>query len=398
LETGELGPLELETGEQESIDLETGEQESIELETGESDSIELETDELGPLELETGELETGELGPLELETGEQESIELETGELETGEQDSVELETGGLDELDLSAVDFSGETSETAEIPLLDEPLEELALPGEEELSLVDLSEVDLGDDSPETAITLEENTGIEEGSEEFDISLNLDESLDTALTEEESIALEGFDENALDLTGAVIDEPDLGAEIQENPLLEPAPADIAVLDEGLVEDIAPLPPEPPAAVPVEDIEDETEIAKSEESAAEIPAVRGNISRGEDLDQIIPEGFIVEDLDEEMPEGFGGAGLDTLEEGISLDEIPEDVLPEDEAPVALSQIETVEEPEVSGLPGNFRQELKNVLSYMDQLLESLPEDKIEEFARSEYFDTYKKLFKDLGLA
>jgi hypothetical protein len=34
---------------------------------------------------------------------------------------------------------------------------------------------------------------------------------------------------------------------------------------------------------------------------------------------------------------------------------------------------------------------------MDQLLESLPDDKIEEFARSEYFDTYKKLFKELGL-
>jgi hypothetical protein len=35
---------------------------------------------------------------------------------------------------------------------------------------------------------------------------------------------------------------------------------------------------------------------------------------------------------------------------------------------------------------------------MDQLLESLPDEKIEEFARSEYFDTYKKLFKELGLA
>jgi hypothetical protein len=35
---------------------------------------------------------------------------------------------------------------------------------------------------------------------------------------------------------------------------------------------------------------------------------------------------------------------------------------------------------------------------MDQLLESLPDDKIGEFAESEYFDTYKKLFHDLGLA
>jgi hypothetical protein len=34
---------------------------------------------------------------------------------------------------------------------------------------------------------------------------------------------------------------------------------------------------------------------------------------------------------------------------------------------------------------------------MDKLLESLPDEKIEEFARSDYFDTYKKLFSELGL-
>jgi hypothetical protein len=49
------------------------------------------------------------------------------------------------------------------------------------------------------------------------------------------------------------------------------------------------------------------------------------------------------------------------------------------------------------LPSELKSELRNILSYMDQLLESLPEEKIEEFAKSEYFDSYKKLFKDLGL-
>jgi hypothetical protein len=42
-------------------------------------------------------------------------------------------------------------------------------------------------------------------------------------------------------------------------------------------------------------------------------------------------------------------------------------------------------------------EIKAVLSYMDQLLENLPEDKIAEFAQSEQFETYKKLFTELGL-
>jgi len=49
------------------------------------------------------------------------------------------------------------------------------------------------------------------------------------------------------------------------------------------------------------------------------------------------------------------------------------------------------------IPANFKTELKSVLSYMDRLLESLPEEKIEEFAKSEYFDSYKKIFKELGL-
>jgi len=45
----------------------------------------------------------------------------------------------------------------------------------------------------------------------------------------------------------------------------------------------------------------------------------------------------------------------------------------------------------------LRKDLKGVLSYMDGLLESLPDDKIEEFAKSEHFDTYRKLFRELGL-
>jgi hypothetical protein len=46
----------------------------------------------------------------------------------------------------------------------------------------------------------------------------------------------------------------------------------------------------------------------------------------------------------------------------------------------------------------FKKELQVVLSYMDRLLESLPDEKIEEFARSRQFDVYKKVFKELGLA
>lgn len=48
-------------------------------------------------------------------------------------------------------------------------------------------------------------------------------------------------------------------------------------------------------------------------------------------------------------------------------------------------------------PSDLRDEIRSVLQYMDQLLESLPEEKIEEFARSEHFEVYKRLFEELGL-
>jgi len=52
---------------------------------------------------------------------------------------------------------------------------------------------------------------------------------------------------------------------------------------------------------------------------------------------------------------------------------------------------------VDSIPEDLKKDVKSVLKYMDQLLENLPEDKIEEFARSEHFNVYKKLFTELGL-
>ena len=67
---------------------------------------------------------------------------------------------------------------------------------------------------------------------------------------------------------------------------------------------------------------------------------------------------------------------------------PEPVAPAFEAPASES----------APVSGDLKNEIKSVLSYMDKLLENLPEDKIAEFAQSEQFETYKKLFKELGLA
>ena len=95
------------------------------------------------------------------------------------------------------------------------------------------------------------------------------------------------------------------------------------------------------------------------------------ISGEENFSEILPEGFIVD-----------SEATETAPDFQTVDELEEEKIADESEP----------------LPDNLRHEVKTVLSYMDQLLESLPEDKIEEFAKSEYFDTYKKLFEELGLA
>ncbi len=76
-----------------------------------------------------------------------------------------------------------------------------------------------------------------------------------------------------------------------------------------------------------------------------------------------------------------------------------------ELPVVEELAEVEEEPSLAATPSakpapgedRLKAEIRSVLAYLDKLLDSLPEDKIEEFARSQYFDTYKRLFEELGL-
>lgn len=50
------------------------------------------------------------------------------------------------------------------------------------------------------------------------------------------------------------------------------------------------------------------------------------------------------------------------------------------------------------IPQDLHEDLKRLLVYLDRLLESLPEAKIDEFAGSEYFDLYRKIFDYFDLS
>jgi hypothetical protein len=235
--------------------------------------------------------------------------------------------------------------------------------------------------------------------------------STDDIITEDFSVedsSIEDISEESLDLSDAVIDEPDLSALIQDNPVEEPSLEDISIdldldedklsvsddspdidiseeeLDSGVNEEISLPPPEPAAGT------SEAETFPPEEESDESFTIEDNIEDTAIAEDIaLPDGFVVE-----------------ADESITPEENTETHIPdEDETPAEEISIEEpgafseeADEPGPGGIPSHLKKELKTVLFYMDQLLESLPDEKIEEFARSEYFDTYKKLFKELGLA
>ena len=116
-------------------------------------------------------------------------------------------------------------------------------------------------------------------------------------------------------------------------------------------------------------------------------------------EEIIEEPFIGEVPDIE-PEVEEITAAESLEE---LDEIPElefegEKIPEEPKQETLLQAATKKREATVSIPLELKNEIKSVLSYMDQLLEALPEKKIEEFAKSEYFETYKHLFEELGIS
>ena len=137
-----------------------------------------------------------------------------------------------------------------------------------------------------------------------------------------------------------------------------------------------------------------------------------NIQNTEIKDEPLTEDnieYLTSEVPEELREEENEAEDENLETGISEHPVENvftnwEAAPEPEK----TEIQNLEEPASESpaeikdrsneIPADMKAEIKSVLAYMDQLLENLPEDKIAEFAQSEQFETYKKLFAELGLS
>mgnify|MGYP007101843227 FL=1 len=91
---------------------------------------------------------------------------------------------------------------------------------------------------------------------------------------------------------------------------------------------------------------------------------------------------------EELPSEEAETSTALSDEELEIDESRPEAEP-------IEKMQAVSDAEISD---SLKNDVKSVLLYMDQLLENLPEDKIVEFAKSEQFTTYKRLFNELGLS
>ncbi|GBF50554.1 hypothetical protein LPTSP4_20800 [Leptospira ryugenii] len=378
-EEEEEGPITLSFDELENIAGESEEESSLNIldEEPEDETITLSPDELGNIigseEIEEEDidsvsddaiLEVDEIPDLSL--GDEESKEEESsfdlfGEDEDQEPDD-EVDSvpgagleGDLEEdegpLALSMEELesiAGDAEEAADEELVDS-LDRAPLPYEEEITKPEFSDEDVEDES--IALSMEELENITAGEEE--VHENEEPT--------ETVSVEKID----DLLGEEIPGEDL-ADIAELPMEDTSfdlPAEMEDTSAGT------------------SFGDKPDLVEHDDLIEFSDGEEGGIASEPTLSSDLSEPVFI-DLDEYALDGK----LSPLEE-LRASEEP------------AKKTESLAD---TDLDSEFGQELsvadrKKVLGYLDNLLGNLPDDVIKEFSKSQYFDLYKKLMKELGL-
>ena len=251
-----------------------------------------------------------------------------------------------------NSFDFSNEKLEEPEI-------DEFIPDGNDEL----FEEEELPD---EISIPKEEDLLVESTSSDFMDSVK--ETTDEEQEPAEIIPEENIDEMDIDLPSELPDELDTSSEetVEEE-----------VVEEEVVEEEVTV--EADDDIPTVDkvLSDEAEAEIETESEPEVEDTFTSV------DSFAEETSIDETV-EEAPAETSYAEVDNLDNTLSDSN--------------LAYLDKTDAESESAATTDLKQDIKSVLLYMDQLLENLPEEKIVEFAKSDEFVTYKKLFSELGLS
>ena len=368
-------------------------------------------DELASLKNELNTLKPGARFAAGAPASEEEEDERITGFFEDDEDETIALTGDELDNI-LNTADVTEQAGEATEGPEdeLEIDLGTLSAEDEEDVEEIDFSlpdndgtvdeaDTDKADFGEMEELSLDEPEQAEEAEEIEELDLLSSPDEEGLLAGEDILPMDGEDANALE----GIDAGDLIMNEEESAKLD----SVETLDEGelideeeLLKDtnLEPTAVIAPVAADEPDFADlELEDLELESLELEDPGAIDDTENDEIELDISPEDSdemneIIEssEAEAELPEEeFIDLGLDETEEEPAdyTAETPEAIVPTAQAPTAREDLDP-----------NLQSEIKSVLSYMDQLLEALPEEKIEEFAHSEHFKVYRKLFDELGIS
>lgn len=304
------------------------------------------------------------------------------------DDDLLEIKNTEIPDIDLSFPDEltgSHEEQPEASMSLDDGPEEPIAL-SESELGNI-LSDVDM--------------SGASEGSGESDVDFGMPPLENLESGEEGATVISEEEEEPITLSEEELSSVILDTEAEESSPSEPMLSSLDMEDE---EPITLTPEELGNIVSeTETTEDESvsmpEIVTGPEDTA--PAFFADEDEGPVALTDSELGSILEDVGEapmemaEAPQTEGSS--DNL---IVLDEYEEaaETAPSREAPVAAMAAPVMAHPAETSIEDHLNKaELKKMISYLDNLFDKLPDDTVQEFSKSEYFDLYRKIMKELGI-
>ena len=340
------------------------------------------------------------------------------------EDDTIALSGDELSNI-VSNADFTEETAEpdtqydesTEETVTEEQPEQELPEDFSADFSndtpFGGIEDTVIPDEEPDSGLSMDINEEILEEPNLDDIETNADIPEEIEIPKVDDIAETQDEEPTLDDILVESSSTDFMDSVTDSTNMQP--------DIEITEPVEPELAEEEAAITKEEADDitseysadtteNTEPVLDEDAALELPEESSSDAENtaeESTDDIFNETAIedaqhtqdamMNDIMNEAP------SVDNALSEENVDYLSKDntVLSDDEAAVAESEPEPsaeTEQTDTSDLPSDIKEDVKSVLLYMDQLLENLPEDKIMEFAKSEQFTTYKKLFNELGLS
>ena len=340
------------------------------------------------------------------------------------EDDTIALSGDELSNI-VSNADFTEETAEpdtqydesTEETVTEEQPEQELPEDFSADFSndtpFGGIEDTVIPDEEPDTGLSMDINEEILEEPNLDDIETNADIPEEIEIPKVDDIAETQDEEPDLDDILVESSSTDFMDSVTDSTNMQP--------DIEITEPVEPELAEEEAAITKEEADDitseysadtaeNTEPVLDEDAALELP--EESSSDAENTDEESTDDIFNETAIEDAQHTQDAMMNDIMNEAPSVDNALSEenvdylskdntVLSDDEAAVAESEPEPsaeTEQTDTSDLPSDIKEDVKSVLLYMDQLLENLPEDKIMEFAKSEQFTTYKKLFNELGLS